>query len=1165
MSEKIGVKLALEGDREFRQQLSESRRELTLTGTELAKVTAQFAYNADGMAALTAKSEVYTKQLDLQRERVKTLESAVENWTKVQKSSADQIEELQKALRLAKDEMEGLERSSSGTAEEFEEQRKKIEGLEAELVSTQKAYDQAARKTQDWQTQLNRAEAELYKTENALSSTTDKMQALEGKTKTASERMKELGDKSREAGDKIKGIGDKISGFGNGMTKVISGFITAAATVSVAAMNNVDEGLDTIVTKTGATGESLDELFGIFENLAGKMPSGFGEIGAAIGEINTRLGFTGDQLERASEDFLKFATVNGLDVNTSIQAVTRAMGDAGIAAENYGILLDKLTLAGQVSGISVDTLSNSLTTQGAKIRALGIDLDDAIALFAAWEKAGVNTSIAFSGMSKAISNWGKEGKDAREEFASVLKEIEAAPNIADATAKSIEIFGAKAGPDLADAIQGGRFAFEDYAKALEKAGGTIESTYGNIVDEVDDTQIAIQNAQIALHDIGETIAKTAGPILKDLSEDVRKAGEWFSNLSEGEQKAIVKTAAFAAAAGPVISATGKIVTGIGSLTKGIGSATSGIGEFIGKLSTANTSIGSAAAGVTGFGSSIVSVLGPAGLVVVGIASLAALSNAIKEARKEAERKVYLGFVEGMSESMSEFENRVNSAKSVLDTLDIGAAFSPEKQQEITNGIEQAQGRIMEIAQLAASQSRALTNAEREEIESLISLIDSYVGEKLASTQATHDTIVELTKRGNITMEESLKSAKEMYDQGIQAAEESRNQKYQMAQEFDEKERQRLYDQADKEFEIEKAGLDKRYAEISAANLNNLQEQKKIGNQQLENLADLYDKLLTQTEEYNKAEALYLTDSAAAVEKYGENVSLAIDTMGGNIDKTKSEIAEALTGMDKDFAATFMNMATEIKENGGEITAEQQRLAQALVQAFETLPEDLRAEALEMMEAFGFGLNEKGEWVYTTAEGIVLKLGNIFNDPSIHDGTYSAGLNAGEGFNQGLASMEGEITHTAKRLAGTVEGVMGSVLEIRSPSRVMKRLGVYTAEGFEEGLREGIPKVEAMSDKLAEAALAQEETINRKLAAMIPWLNSPVPSLETRAALYGEGGPFYQGSPSSVAAGRQGSAPMANIVINLDGKTIGHVVTPVVSQEIQTQTVLAARGRGNPYI
>ena len=50
------------------------------------------------------------------------------------------------------------------------------------------------------------------------------------------------------------------------------------------------------------------------------------------------------------------------------------------------------------------------------MRALGFDTASSIAVFSQWEKCGVNTEIAFSGMKKAISTWSAEGKDARVEF-----------------------------------------------------------------------------------------------------------------------------------------------------------------------------------------------------------------------------------------------------------------------------------------------------------------------------------------------------------------------------------------------------------------------------------------------------------------------------------------------------------------------------------------------------------------------------------------------------------------------------------------------------------------------------------------------------------------------------------------------------------------------------
>ena len=78
-----------------------------------------------------------------------------------------------------------------------------------------------------------------------------------------------------------------------------------------------------------------------------------------------------------------------------------------------------------------------------------------------------------------------------------------------------------------------------------------------IVDEVDDAQLAIQNIQVSLHGLGETIAKTAGPIVLDAVENVTEWIEKFDELDEAEQKNILKLGLFLASLGPVISIVAK--------------------------------------------------------------------------------------------------------------------------------------------------------------------------------------------------------------------------------------------------------------------------------------------------------------------------------------------------------------------------------------------------------------------------------------------------------------------------------------------------------------------------------------------------------------------------------------------------------------------------------
>lgn len=524
---------------------------------------------------------------------VSGLQDALKGVNKSIKDTQSQLKDVGRLLKLDPGNMELLAQKQRLLTDAVQETKEKLETLK----TAKQQADEQFKNGDISQGQYDALQREIAETEQNLKN----LEQQAGKTDKA---LSSIG----QAGTKMQEIGRKISGAGKAMMPVTAA-VTGFGAASVAAMNSVDDGLDVIVQKTGATGESMDQMRDVFDKVAGQIPADFSDIGAAVGEVNTRLGFTGAELEKSSEQFLKFAKVNDTDVNTAVQLVTRAMGDAGISAGEYGSILDALTVAGQQSGISVDALATNLAKYGAPMRALGIDTQNAIALFAGWEKAGVNTEIAFSGMKKAISNWGKEGKDAGVEFSNVLQQIKEAPSIADATALAIEAFGAKAGPDLADAIQGGRFEVEQYIAALENSQGAVDSTYGGIVDGVDDVTLASQNIQLALHDVGETIMTSLGPILLMLAEKIKAVGDWFSGLTDGQQQMIITILGVVAALGPLLMIIGQIA--------------SGIGAFMSVISTVGSVLGVVIPAIQGVGAALAALVSPVTIVIAIIGALVA--------------------------------------------------------------------------------------------------------------------------------------------------------------------------------------------------------------------------------------------------------------------------------------------------------------------------------------------------------------------------------------------------------------------------------------------------------------------------------------------------------------------------------------------------------------
>ena len=64
MAYDIGPKIGIEGEAEYKKAITSINKDLSVLGSEMKKVTAQFSGNADSMEALTAKQDVYNKQAD---------------------------------------------------------------------------------------------------------------------------------------------------------------------------------------------------------------------------------------------------------------------------------------------------------------------------------------------------------------------------------------------------------------------------------------------------------------------------------------------------------------------------------------------------------------------------------------------------------------------------------------------------------------------------------------------------------------------------------------------------------------------------------------------------------------------------------------------------------------------------------------------------------------------------------------------------------------------------------------------------------------------------------------------------------------------------------------------------------------------------------------------
>jgi phage-related minor tail protein len=291
---------------------------------------------------------------------------------------------------------------------------------------------------------------------------------------TAAQLGAPLANVGAKAGDDVaKSFGGK---FAAGMKVAAAAGAAAIGAVGVGLFkvgDAFDSAFDTIRVGTGATGGALKALEGDFKSVVQGVPADFGAAATAIADLNTRTGQTGSGLQELSKRMLEMTRLTGGDLTANIASTTRLFGDWGIASESQADTLDKLFRASQATGVGIDALSQNMVKFGAPLRQLGFGFDQSVGLLAKFEKEGVNAELVMGSLRIALGKMARGGEPAQETLRRVTDEIANAGSVSEANLKALDLFGARAGPDMAAAIREGRFELGDLLDTISSGNETI--------------------------------------------------------------------------------------------------------------------------------------------------------------------------------------------------------------------------------------------------------------------------------------------------------------------------------------------------------------------------------------------------------------------------------------------------------------------------------------------------------------------------------------------------------------------------------------------------------------------------------------------------------------------------------------------------------------------
>lgn len=352
-------------------------------------------------------------------------------------------------------------------------------------------------------------------------------------------------DAVRDFGDAAEGADGKSRGLELSMTQVAAAAAAGAAAVGAAgkALYDIgaefDDAYDTIRIGTGASGEAFAELQESMRNVARDsigVGSDLGEIGTTLADLNTRLGVTGEPLEKLTTQFQQ---LKGMGMETDINAVTGAFTQFGVEADAMPDMMDTLFQISQATGRGMDDLVNNLSKSGPALQQFGFGLTESAGLLGALDKAGLDSEKTLGSMTKALGEFAKNGEDPQQALWGTIQQIEelqrAGKNM-EAVDLANSIFGAKGGAGFVAAVESGQFAYDDFMDSI----GASADTINGLADETADfaerwDQLKLQ-AKLAIEPIATAVFDAMVPALETawdtggkLVDRFKELGGWVQN------------------------------------------------------------------------------------------------------------------------------------------------------------------------------------------------------------------------------------------------------------------------------------------------------------------------------------------------------------------------------------------------------------------------------------------------------------------------------------------------------------------------------------------------------------------------------------------------------------------------------------------------------------
>ncbi len=560
----------------------------------------------------------------------KTGDSNLTDLTRDLKGVRSEMNNFRASGRAYRTSVKGMKEESDILSRRLQVQRERVAELARRYEESKRVNGENAAATKDLAAQYNNAQAQAKNTEQQLS-------RLNEMIRTQESRWTKLGDAMIKSGDKLKTFGTATSRFGRQYTMRVTTPILAAGAAAIKVGMDFEEGMSKVEAISGASGKDLESLKELAKDMGATTRFSATQAAEGL-EYMALAGWETKEMLDGLPGVLDLAAASGEDLGRTSDIVTDGLSAFGMEAKESARFADVLAAASANANTDVSGLGAAFQYVAPVAGALGFNIEDTATAIGLMSDNGIKGQKAGTALRTMMTNLAKpteamqkqmdklnisltDGEGEMKSFDEIMQDLRkgfSGLTEEQQASAAATIFGKESMSGALAIIGTTDDEYNKLSKSIADSNGAASEMAEVMQDNAKGAMIEFKSA---LEGIGIEASEHMLPALTDIIKGATDLVRKFGDLDDEQQKQILKWAGIAAAVGPASIVLGHTATGLGNVLTFGGKVSKMLGRASG-------------AGLIGrFGL----MGGPTGVAVVAAAGVGLLAYKMIDAHKESEK------------------------------------------------------------------------------------------------------------------------------------------------------------------------------------------------------------------------------------------------------------------------------------------------------------------------------------------------------------------------------------------------------------------------------------------------------------------------------------------------------------------------------------------------